>query len=561
MSDPVIIPDGDIGDLRADAQRAIRDTGLDALVREIAPGSYGQSVAGLELLAAVETGAACLLATRRALLGRIAEDRRAGFAGGTPTPEEQRFASLQAAFVGASEALALCHADPARLPPKDKHLPLDDYRALMTSPEEALIPGLVGDVTGYLRFYRNKTDESVRVDGEDRLRACLASYLALAAQTAARLGDDGEYAAVRAALSEAGLHARGADYHGFTRDTALPVAEERDLLPIWPKDIVGNQDVLDAGLDLARAVAGFDLARGQNPISVRNPVLFVLGSPGCGKTVTAHAIGNYFLDLCGRHEIRARFRIIRRTDWASSYQNKSANQLLRIFKEEVFDFPGVAGVYWPDIDTAFAAREDPGIRQEEKGILATLFGLLDGTVGPRNGKWFLIADANFLSMDEAALSRLSQDPHHARGPVTADDFVVLLRDKKLGKVRDQLHLSDAEWHAFGERCVEAGLSGRAVDNMAGKLLTEIDDVALPDDYFTMSYDDKLALLRQGRRTIVSAELEKLVDRYIKFEQDGEEKARRERFQRRVSEIREQLAARIAAVGGPPPGDESGGKLE
>ncbi len=560
MSDPVIIPDGDIHDLRADAQRAIRDSGLDNLVREIAPGSYGHSVAGLELLCAVETGAACVLATRRSLLGRIAADRRAGFAGGAPTREEERFASLLAAFVGASEALALCHADPARIPPADKHLPLDDYRALMTAPEEGLIAGMIGDVAAYLRFYRNKTDEAVRVDGEERLRACLASYFALAAHTAARLGDDGEYAAVRAALSESGLHARGADYHGFARDTALPVAEERDLLPIWPPDIVGNQDVLDAGLDLARAVAGFDLAHGENPISVRNPVLFVLGSPGCGKTVTAHAIGNYFLDLCGRHRIPSRFRIIRRTDWASSYQNKSANELLRIFKEEIFDFPGVAGAYWPDIDTAFAAREDPGIRQEEKGILATLFGLLDGTVGPRNGKWFLIADANFLSMDEAALSRLSQDPHQARGPVTADDFVVLLRDKKLGKVRDQLALSDAEWQAFGKRCVDAGLSGRAVDNMAGKLLTEIDDVALPDDYFTMSYDDKLAFLREGRKMIAASTLEGLVDRYVQFEKQGEEKARRERFQRRVSEIREQLAARIAAVGGAAPaGGESGGE--
>jgi hypothetical protein len=208
----------------------------------------------------------------------------------------------------------------------------------------------------------------------------------------------------------------------------------------------------------------------------------------------------------------------------------------------------VAGVYWPDIDTAFAAREDPGIRAEEKAVLGTLFGLLDGTVGPRNGKWFMIADANFLTMDEATLSRLSQDPHHAKGPQSVEDFVVLLRDKKLAKVAKHLLLDDAAWEAFGTRCADAGLSGRAVDNLAGKLLAIIDDVAVPDHFFSLSYDEKVALLDQGRKTVDAPALDALLDRYIQFEREAEDRARTERFQRRVDEIREQLAARIAAVG-------------
>jgi hypothetical protein len=419
-----------------------------------------------------------------------------------------------------------------------------------------MLAALIADITGYLTFYKNHPNPGLALSGDDKLRACLASYLALAAQSCRRLGDDGEYAGLQAALSEAGLQIHGAEYHGFARDSALPVEEERTLLPLWPDDIVGNEAVLEAGLDLARAVAGFDLERNQNPMSIRNPVLFVLGAPGCGKTVTAHAVGNYFLDLCQTNGIPARFRIIRRTDWASHYQNKSSNELLRIFQEEVFDFPGVAGVYWPDIDTAFAAREDPGIRQEEKSILGTLFGLLDGTVGPKNGKWFLICDANFLTMDEAFLSRLSQDPHHAKGPQTSDQFVELLRDKKLGKLKSHLVLTDDEWSQFGQACVDNGLSGRAVDNMAGKLMSLIEDVALPDHYFALSFDDKVALLDAGRKTIAHDQLMELLDRYIKFEQEAEEKARRERFERRVIEIREQLAARIAAVGGGGSSDSS-----
>ena len=160
----------------------------------------------------------------------------------------------------------------------------------------------------------------------------MAAAGAPSARAEAQNSGPGKYAPTRSALAELGLQARGATYRGFAREAAMPVEEERELLPVWPTDIVGNQEVLDAGLDLARAVAGFDLARGENPRKLRNPVLFMLGAPGCGKTVTAHAIGNFFLDLCQRHKIPARFRIIRRTDWASHYQNRSANELLRIFK-------------------------------------------------------------------------------------------------------------------------------------------------------------------------------------------------------------------------------------
>lgn len=557
-SQPIVISEQDLHDLRAEAQAAVRAAGLAALVVDVAPGPYGHSAGGLHLLDAIEMGGACLLAVRRAIAGRIAADRRTGFAAGVLTAEEQRFASLLAIHVGCSEALAAAEVEAERLPGAGKHLPVDQHRAVFTTGEPELLPGWLDDLFRYLSFYRAHRNEALRLDGIDRMRACAGGYLALAAATAARIGDDGEYAATRDALAEIGLSVRGALYRGFAREGALPAEEERDLLPVWPDDIVGNQEVLEAGLDLARTVAGFDLARGENPRKLRNPVLFVLGAPGCGKTVTAHAIANYFLDLCQRHRIPARFRIIRRTDWASHYQNRSASELLRIFKEEIFDFPGVAGAYWPDIDTAFAAREDPGIRAEEKAILGTLFGLLDGTVGPRNGKWFLIADANHLTMDQAALSRLSQDPHHARGPQTADDFVVMLRDKKLGKVKEQLKLSAEDWAEFGARCVAAGLSGRAVDNLAGKLLAEIDDVEVPDHFFSLSFEDKQKLLAAGRRSVDGARIQALIDRYIAFEQQAEERAQTERFQRRVAEIREQLAARVAALGGLSGPAEGGG---
>lgn len=550
-STSVPVPQQDLEDLRHLAQQGLRRAGLDRLLAEIAPGPYGTTIDNLRLLEALELGLACLVAARRALVGRIQADRRAGFAGGSLAEEEQRFCSLLAVHVGLREALAALELEERQLPPPGRHLKLEEYRELLSATgEEALVPALLDDLRNYLEFYRSHPSEALRLAGPDKLAACAGSYLALVSQTAERLGDDGEYAPTLEALREVGLSINGAEYRAFERRTALPLQEERDLMPVSADDIVGNEEVLRAGLALARTVAGFDLERGVNPQPIRNPVLFMLGAPGCGKTVTAHAIGNAFLDLCARHQIPARFRIIRRTDWASHYQNKSANELLRIFRQEIFDFPGVAGAYWPDIDTAFAARDDPGIRAEEKAILGTLFGLLDGTVGPRNGKWFLIADANYLTMDKAALSRLTQDPYYAKGPTSAEQFVELLRDKKLAGVRSSLTLTEEQWADFGRRCVEASLSGRAVDNIAGKLLAEVAQVELPDAYFSMSYEEKRALLEGARREVSHAQICELLERYIRFEREAEERARDERFARRVAEIRERLAAQVAAVGGP-----------
>ncbi|MBD3239055.1 MAG: AAA family ATPase [Chitinivibrionales bacterium] len=554
MASAIRIPPQEIEDVRAAVREKLHAAGLPGLFSEINPGAFGTTVVNIRLLEALESGLSATIAARRALTGRIVADRRNGFAAGALTEAEERFCSLLAVAIGAQEALVDIDVSADSLPPRGKHLKLDEYRTLLSAPGPKLIDGLIGDIRSYLSFYQNHGDNALKLDREERLVACLAGYVSLLAATAQRLGDDSEYAATLEALREYGLFIREGEYRSYTRSGALAPQEETALLPVSPADIVGNAEVIQAGIALAEAIAGFDLQRGENPRRVRNPVLFVLGDPGCGKTITAHAIGNHFLDLCKRHRIPARFRIIRRTDWASHYQNKSANELLRIFKEEIFDFSGVAGAYWPDIDTAFAAREDPGIRTEDKAVLGTLFGLLDGTIGPRNGKWFLIADANYLSMDKAALSRLTQDPHYAKGPRSAADFVELMRDKKLGKVAAHVTLTDEQWSEFGRRCVECGLSGRAVDNMANQVMAELERVELPDDYYSMSFERKDETLRSLRRSFTYEQVLTLVDRYVRFEREAEERSRQRRFDRRVTEIRESLAARIAAVGGTSDGD-------
>jgi hypothetical protein len=341
------------------------------------------------------------------------------------------------------------------------------------------------------------------------------------------------------ALSQRKVTVGSVRYDGFTaRPLGDPVV---DLKPVAIEDVVGNAEFMQAGLRLARDVAAFDLRQHRSAKRI-NPVLFALGRPGCGKTITAHAIGNYFLEYCRAHDVPARFRVIRRTDWASAYQNASANELVRIFKEEVYGFDGVCGVYWPDIDTAFASRDSGDLRSEEKNTLGAAFGIFDGTLIPKDGKWFMICDANFMQMDEATISRIAQNPFQVKGPETVADYVRLLRDVLL---KDSVRFIDADqagWDALGKACLDADLSGRAVESIAGNVRSIIQDFEYPDEYFRADFAERVKIIERLSRRVPVAKVIELIGNYVQFHKDAEEKAARDRFEREVETMVRQLNA-------------------
>jgi hypothetical protein len=544
MPEPVPVSAADVEAPRPAVRDAIRAAGLPGALTEAAPGPYGTSRAALDVLEAFEGGLCAGLAAEAALLARIARDRAAGFAAGQATDAERRFAAALAVLVACHESLgATDGASDAALP--DKPFGSDEVAPLLSAAGPALAAALARDLRGYLDHYRAHPDASRRLGDDARLLACCRSHwkrMSLAARAACAAA---EHETLRAALEASTLRLPGVDYVGLERRAAAD-DEPVELMDVAPSDVVGNAGPLEAALKLARAVAAFDLTTGRNPRQVDNPVLFILGSPGCGKTTLAHAVGRAFLADAAAAGLPARFRVIRKTDWASHYQNKSASDLLRIFRDEVFGFAGVCGAYWPDIDTAFAARSDPDIRAEEKANLATLFGILDGTVGPRNGKWFLLCDANSMQLDEALASRLTQDPRIAKGPETAADYVRLLRDVKL-RSWTALLPPEGGWAEIGERLRAAGLSGRSVAAVAGRIVAELQDVPEPPGFLGLAYDEKVRALRAAARPLSTARILEHVEHYVKFEREAEDRAHQERWQRRVDEIRFQLSAQSAAL--------------
>ncbi|MGI5842645.1 MAG: AAA family ATPase [Candidatus Xenobium sp.] len=536
----------DENDLRQEIplmQTALRRAGVAELMRTLAPGPYGLAFPHLQTLAEVERAGALVLEIAKRLAARmpgqvgVARDRAVDFC---------TLFGLFAAGSLAADRLATLGDAPVQIRAGFPSSRIGGF--LGTDPgDPELAWRLAEDLAEFLSRHQDHPDPARRIREPRQLVPCVQAWWMLIARGAREMASDAAFEPYRQAAEGFSLEVSGRVFRGLESTPALPAEDPGDLLPVTPEDIVGNQDYLRAGMRLARDVAGYDFEQGQNPKRF-NPVLFALGPPGCGKTVTAHAIGNYFLAFCRERGVPARFLVIRRTDWASSYQNASAQKLIEIFRQDVQAFPGVVGVYWPDIDTAFAARTDPGLRSEERNILGASFGVFDGTLIPRNGKWFLLCDANFLNMDEATLSRISQDPYRVAGPTTSEDFIHLMRDKLLHEWSELLPLSEDEWQEVGRRCVELSLSGRNIEALCRKIATEIEDVDPPEAFYHSDFQSRRRILKELSRPVPAGRMLEIMEAFARFEKEAEAAAQQQRFRERVQEIVFHLSAQKAATG-------------
>lgn len=531
------------------ARAFIKTQGLHTFIISCCTGPYGPTHDHLTLLDTVEHALAQIMEVSTRLSNRIQNERQAAdFAFESRTnPQDDAFCQYFATFVGADSAAARTAILADKDPEVNGAFKQSWVRNLAERSAKENCKTVIGELSAFLDFHQMHPDKEKRISEPKELASCATAFFRLLANGVKELGTDAEFERHRVALESMQVDICGRHYQGFDFSASSAETEEPgELLPIHYTDVVGNKEYIQAGLRLARDVAGFDFGSGQNPKKI-NPVLFGQGSPGCGKTITAHAVGNYFLEYCRERNVPARFLVIRRTDWASSYQNASANRLVEIFKEEVQNYPGVVGVYWPDIDTAFAARSSPGLRAEESNILGASFGIFDGTLIPKNGKWFLICDANYMHMDEATLSRISQDPYKILGPSSAEDYVELMKEKKLSEFSDLLHLSDEEWLQIGQMCIDFGFSGRNVDSICQKIQVEMQDVEPPDEYYQADFETRKKILRDLAKPVDFEHLKNMLEGYKEFEKVASEQAEHERFETRVEEIVLNLSAQAAAM--------------
>ncbi|MCB9707109.1 MAG: AAA family ATPase [Myxococcales bacterium] len=542
---------------RAGVRSLLRDAGLATALHKIARAPFGHTVLTLRALDAITGAGDLALHAGEALHAALLEDiaRTGTLAIPEPTPDQRLFIGAFAVTVlvdGLIPELAAL----APTPQVTSDLELDGIDGLLEQPPRAILERLSALSGRYLEIQAQRQGgQSTVEEREVFLLMTLHAFFAQLRGAIERLTHMGRLRPFGVALAQRKVLIGELRYQGFqARSAAEPVS---DLKPVKTSDIVGNREYIDAGLRLARDVAAYDLEQRRSPKKI-NPVLFGLGRPGCGKTITAHAIGNYFLNYCQERDVPARFKVIRRTDWASSYQNASAAALLKIFKEEVYGFDGVCGVYWPDIDTAFASRGSGELRIEEKNNLGAVFGIFDGTLIPKDGKWFMICDANYMQMDEATRSRIAQNPFTVKGPTSAADYVHLLREILLGDVRPFVSADDeAGWQRVGEALVAADLSGRSVESIAGNIRSYVQDFEYPEEYFRAGFEERGKIIHRLSKRVSIDDILGRVESYVRFGREAEEREARERFDREVSQMVEQLnagreatrRAAEAAVGG------------
>lgn len=534
---------------RAGLRDLVKESGLAAALHKLVRAPFGHTVLTLRALdAAIEAGDLALHAGE-ALHAALLEDlaRTGTLALPEPTRDQRMFVGAFTLTV-LGDGLAPRLGEVAPSPAVDGELEAAGLEDLLVKPAREALKSALAMAGKYLEIQaqRQPGASAARLDEREVWAVTtLHAFVLQLAGAVRKLTHAGRLRPFGVALAQRKVVVGELRYEGFAARSAEGPAS--DLKPVKLVDVVGNQEYMQAGLKLARDVAAYDLKARRGPKQL-NPVLFGLGRPGCGKTITAHAIGNYFLDFCKQRDVPARFKVIRRTDWASSYQNASAATLVKIFKEEVYGFEGVCGVYWPDIDTAFASRGSGDLRSEEKNNLGAVFGIFDGTLIPKDGKWFMICDANYMQMDEATRSRIAQNPFTVRGPTSADDYVHLLRDVLLGDLRPFVAVGeDARWTEVGEALVRADLSGRSVESVANNIRAFVQDFEYPDEYFRADYEGRRALILRLSRRVGVADVLREVSEYVQFHRDAEEREARERFDREVDAMVQQLNAGRAAT--------------
>lgn len=543
---PIVVEALPRGFAPEDAAAAVARSGLDELLRQRAAGPFGHTSRTLVALEALAAATDLGLAVAARLEGVLLEELGGG-AGSFALPRlapEHRGLVAAVQTVVAADTLELGMAGLGPPPRVEGALAFDGLDELLT--EEATAVERAGRVLRLARAFVEARGLPARDRDrpEDAALRSLRAFFALLRRAVLELARGGALRPLAGALEQRGLRVAGRAYHGLEQQA--PAAEREGLLPVRVEDIVGNEAYLQAGLRLVRDVAAYDFERRCNPKRF-NPILFGLGRPGSGKTATAHALGHAFLDHCAQRGVPARFLVVRRTDWASSYQNASAANLVRIFREQVYGFAGVCGAYWADIDTAFASRDSQELRQEEKQNLAAVFAIFDGTLLPKDGKWFLICDANTLHMDEATISRIAQNPHTVEGPTTPAHFVRLMRDVMLRDVRTCLPADNAAWERIGAEARALGMSGRNVEAVCGNVRAWVQDFEYPAGYFAASPEERQRIVAGLLRPADEARLLGFLRDWAAFRREAETRAEQERFEGEVLAIVRRLnAARVAA---------------
>lgn len=293
----------------------------------------------------------------------------------------------------------------------------------------------------------------------------------------------------------------------FKRRYDVVVVDER-FMQVSKDDVIGSEDFGAVLWDNMLKLSAFEPARKTNPYDPAS-VIFTYGEPGGGKTFTVHAYIQSFAELCKSKGIALWALTHSTTDYASHYQNKTANELAAL-AGKINAFPGIVIMYVADADNIFQSRKDPRLTAEQQQTLSVYFKMFDGTFIPKNGKFLTIMDANYLEgIDDATKSRLFDEIVELKRFSRPEHFAEYAR-RLLTKGTKAIGLDDAAWNEVGAYLLSCPLSNREMGHVFKQLRRGF---RVPPDMIGKPYE---AHIRYRNEQLAGITKESIIDHFAQY---------------------------------------------
>lgn len=322
----------------------------------------------------------------------------------------------------------------------------------------------------------------------------------------------------------------------FKERASLVVIDDR-IMNCRKPDVIGGQDLGEILWQNMIKLSAFDLERGENPHSPASSI-FVYGDPGCGKTFNAHAQMRSFAELCKEKGLPFWALTHSTTDYASHFQNQTANALAELARK-IKDFRGPVVMYVADADNIFQSRKSPNLTAEQQQTLAVYFKMFDGQLIPRNGKFMAVMDANYVDgIDDATKSRVFDEIVHMKRFEKPEQFAEYSR-RMLTKGLEGNLLTDGEWLEIGKCLLETPLSNREIEHVLKGLRRGF---PVPEEMIGQSYEAHVELRNKQLKGLTTkaiiGKVEDYVSERMEIERESARKKKEESIMRFLTSLNE-----------------------
>ncbi len=306
----------------------------------------------------------------------------------------------------------------------------------------------------------------------------------------------------------------------FKKRYDIVVVDDR-FMSVNKEDVIGNKEFVKTIYESGIRLLGYNHEKKKNPL--RPPtVIFTFGQPGCGKTFGAHACVQAIAEEARKRGIPLKALTHSVTDYASHYQNLTANKLNSLV-EEIREWQGPVLMYVADADIIFMSRKDPQITQEQRQTNSVYMKMFDGSVIPKNGKFIAIMDANYIDgIDDATKSRVFDVILELKRFGNAEDFSELARRTLTKGTNGIRAVTEQDWRELGGYLLQSQLSNREVTHVLDQLYTGF---KIDESILDKPYEEQEAFVVQYLESLSKGEIINRFDTYIRTRLEIEENSR------------------------------------